>query len=296
MKNVQLGMNRLAVPAASVALALAGAIACSTESSTTPERLLAPRAAFDLNSDLSAGSLKVCKSGTAASFAVTFGGNFVSSEVTGGIVHTTGNNYTFSLTAGECRIIYSRSVVGGVFNDPEVTATVVEDAPSGGITFGSVAATTESATGSSANQAARSGTVAFNMFHDAQVNFVNNPAPPSSGCTVTLGWYKNHTSWPAGPLTQSTPFDGGPSLLTILNTQPKGSAYIILAHQYITALLNIQGGASVPPAVQTALNTAASYFAGGGPGAGDSSVDITGVSTVLDNYNNGLVGPGHCAD
>ena len=80
----------------------------------------------------------------------------------------------------------------------------------------------------------------------------------------------------------------------LFNTPPKGSQYIILAHQYITALLNIQGGSSVPPAVQTALNTAAAYFAGGGAGAGDPNVNISGVSTILDNYNNGLTGPGHC--
>ena len=116
-----------------------------------------------------------------------------------------------------------------------------------------------------------------------------------SGCTVTLGWYKNHTSsWPSGTLTPSTVFDGGATLITILNTPPKGSQYLILAHQYITALLNIQGGASVPSDVQTALNTAAAYFAGGGAGAGDPNVDITGVAAILDNYNNGLIGPGHC--
>jgi hypothetical protein len=134
------------------------------------------------------------------------------------------------------------------------------------------------------------------MFHDARVTFVNNPAPPEEeGCTLTQGWYKTHSSqWPSGTLTPSTSFDGGVSLLTILNTPPKGSQYIILAHQYITALLNIQGGASVTPEVQDALDTAADYFAGGGNGAGDSSVDITGVSTILDDYNNGLVGPGHC--
>jgi len=84
-------------------------------------------------------------------------------------------------------------------------------------------------------------------------------------------------------------------IIDLLNTPPKGSQYIILAHQYITALLNIQGGSSVPPAVQTALDTAAAYFAGGGAGAGDPNVNISGVSTILDDYNNGISGPGHCA-
>lgn len=147
----------------------------------------------------------------------------------------------------------------------------------------------------STDLAARSATLHINGFHSAKATFTNEAVVHENGCTVTLGWYKNHTSsWPSGALTPNTVFDGWTSLINVLNTQPKGSQYIILAHQYITALLNIQGGASVPPAVQTALNTAEAYFTGGGNGTGDPNVNITGVSTILDDYNNGLTGPGHC--
>jgi hypothetical protein len=148
MKNVKLGMNRFAVPAASVALALTGVIGCATDTSTAPDRLLAPSASFDLNSDASAGSLQVCKNGTAASFTVTFSGNFDAGNVAGGITSAGGQSYTFDLTAGQCLIVYSRPQDAAVTNDPEVTATVVETAPTGGITFGSVTATSESATAS----------------------------------------------------------------------------------------------------------------------------------------------------
>jgi hypothetical protein len=138
--------------------------------------------------------------------------------------------------------------------------------------------------------------VPVNAFHGDLFVYHNQAAVPAH-CTYTMGWYKNHTSsWPSGTLTPNTVFDGGQTIIDLLNTPPKGSQYIILAHQYLTALLNIQGGSSVPPAVQAALNTAADYFAGGGPGAGDPNVDITGISTILDNYNNGLTGPGHCDD
>ncbi len=56
--------------------------------------------------------------------------------------------------------------------------------------------------------------------------------------------------------------------------------------------MNKASGASVPADVQTALNKAAAYFAGGGNGTG--SGDITGVAAILDAYNNGFKGPGHC--
>jgi hypothetical protein len=137
--------------------------------------------------------------------------------------------------------------------------------------------------------------IPVNAFHGGLLVYHNEPVAPPGHCAYTQGWYKNHTdSWPSGSLTPNTVWDGGKTIIDLFNTPPKGSQYIILAHQYITALLNIQGGSNVPPAVQTALNTAAAYFAGGGPGAGDPNVDITGVSTILDNYNNGLLGVAHC--
>jgi hypothetical protein len=139
--------------------------------------------------------------------------------------------------------------------------------------------------------------IPVNAFHGGLLVYHNQPVtPPPGHCAYTQGWYKTHTgSWPSGSLTPNTVFDGGQTIINLFNTPPKGSQYIILAHQYITALLNIQGGSNVPPAVQTALDTAAAYFNGGGPGAGDPNVDISGVSTILDNYNNGLLGVAHCA-
>ena len=142
-------------------------------------------------------------------------------------------------------------------------------------------------------------TMYINGFHDATATYTNvadHVPPPTGGCTYTQGWYKNHTSkWPTG-FAPSTSFDGWLSWINLYNTPPKGSQYIILAHQYMTALMNVASGASVPPAVQTALDAAAAYFAAGGNGAG--SGNIAGVAGVLDAYNNGLAagGPAHCSD
>jgi hypothetical protein len=171
--------NRLAAAASTAVLSLGVLVACSPDQSTAPARVNIAPVVFDIVGNANAGQLEVCKQGTAATFTVTFGGNFVAGQVTGGITPAGGNAYTFGLTAGQCLTIYSRPVVAGVTLDPDVNATVVETAPVGGITFVSVSTTTESGNPQSTNQGARSGTVTWNMFHDARVTFVNNPAPPA---------------------------------------------------------------------------------------------------------------------
>ena len=86
-----------------------------------------------------------------------------------------------------------------------------------------------------------------------------------------------------------------------MNTQPKnGNAYLQLAHQFIAASLNVNGGASGEASVDAALAGAAAYFAGA-PAGIPNPVDATrsqllAWATTLDNYNNGIIGPGHCPD
>ena len=46
----------------------------------------------------------------------------------------------------------------------------------------------------------------------------------------------------------------------ILWVQPEGDAYIILAHQYIAASLNVDNGASTTPEVDMALSMAYAWF------------------------------------
>jgi hypothetical protein len=229
------------------------------------------------------GEVEVCKYGTDGTFRVSVGGT----------------STDFTIAAGTCKVVAIDRTT--VLNVASTVAVVELSSPLYSLlsvarqridfipntqtdVLGALLAVTDGVG------------VPVNAFHGDLLVYHNRAAVPAH-CTYTMGWYKNHTSsWPSGSLTPNSVFDGGQTIIDLLNTPPKGSQYIILAHQYLTALLNIQGGSSVPPAVQTALNTAEAYFAGGGPGAGDPSVDITGVSTILDNYNNGLTGPGHCDD
>jgi len=130
------------------------------------------------------------------------------------------------------------------------------------------------------------------------------PAPPKNGCTRTQGYWKNHASnskhydktWAlVGEKTLF--FRSGETYYSILGVQPKGNAYYILAHQYVAATLNMKV-ASAPTAVQTAYAEATSLFTNNTPAMIDSNKSIrnqvTRLAGILDDYNNGKTGPGHC--
>ncbi|HJU72388.1 MAG TPA: hypothetical protein VJ717_01485 [Gemmatimonadaceae bacterium] len=137
------------------------------------------------------------------------------------------------------------------------------------------------------------------LSHDWGVvfTFTNTHTPPPSFCTRTQGFWKNHTElWNEG----ATFFNSGASMITILNTPPKGNAYLILAHQYIAAVLNTGGNPSGTASVDAAIAGAAAYFTGAAAGIPDpgepTRTQLLGWATTLDNFNNGVIGPGHCPD
>src|SRR5262245_29302757 len=132
------------------------------------------------------------------------------------------------------------------------------------------------------------------------VEFFNHPAPPPPppGCTLTQGFWKTHASdWPSGSDPNSTFFLSGNTWIGVLGVSPQGNAYYILAKQYIAAVLNGLGGASAPANVQAAIAGAGAYFAANAPTpapSGATRTQLTTWGTLLDNYNRGVVGPGHC--
>lgn len=80
-------------------------------------------------------------------------------------------------------------------------------------------------------------------------NTCTPPPPPGPVCTLTQGFWKNHEErWDDAAdgkpfLVTSTFYNSGAGYLTIMNTPPKGgSAYLQLAHQFIAASLNVNGG------------------------------------------------------
>ena len=139
--------------------------------------------------------------------------------------------------------------------------------------------------------------VSFEAAHGARATFFNVPVTSSLvGCTFTQGYYKNKGK---GLLPAGDFFLSGQTWLAVLETAPKqGNGYYILAHQYIAAVINANS-ASVPASVSAAITAATSYFGKATPGNwiadGSYSKDqLTAWADLLDSYNSGKVGPGHC--
>lgn len=131
-----------------------------------------------------------------------------------------------------------------------------------------------------------------------------------SSCTLTQGYWKTHSrQGPApydadwanlGPAQEQTLFFlSGKTWYQTFWTPPSGNVYYVLAHQYQAATLNVLDGASAPAQVQAALASAQTLFATKTPaqaGAlrGANAQAWRSLAQVLDDYNNGLIGPGHC--
>jgi hypothetical protein len=138
-------------------------------------------------------------------------------------------------------------------------------------------------------------------------SFNVNVSVPCGGCTLTQGYWKTHSSsGPApydnawlnlGPDEQNTIFFlSGMTWYQVFWTAPAGDAYYNLAHQYMAAKLNILNGAATTPAVTSAIAAAEALFSLRTPSNLTNGEDRSArsLATTLDQYNNGLIGPGHC--
>jgi hypothetical protein len=120
------------------------------------------------------------------------------------------------------------------------------------------------------------------------------------GCTLTQGYWKNHSDRESGHRNIAWPIDEdtdlcGTTWLDNLGIAPQGNAFYILSHQYIAASLNVAAGAVAPPDVSAALDEAESLMADCQITDAERAraVELAGV---LDDFNNGRTGPGHCGD
>jgi hypothetical protein len=120
----------------------------------------------------------------------------------------------------------------------------------------------------------------------------------TTNCTYTQGYWKTHPdAWPVTSLTLGTVVYTQSELLSILNQSVGGNGLLSLAHQLIAAKLNIAFGAD--PSAAIADINAADALIGGlvVPPVGSGYLDpstTSSVTQVLDDYNNGVIGPGHC--
>ena len=157
---------------------------------------------------------------------------------------------------------------------------------------------------------------------------INVTVPCAQGCTLTQGYWKTHNAsfhggaplddnWdnvtPAkelsGFFTTSASFPVlGPNTppftwFGVFSTPPKGNAYYQLAHQYEAAKLNYLNGAGQIQSVTDAIASAESFFSHAGntptnwPNTGTATSNtLTSLAGILGSYNEGKIGPGHCAE
>ena len=125
--------------------------------------------------------------------------------------------------------------------------------------------------------------------------------PSGPGCTLTQGGYKNHFNSKVTALFLGGTLYSASQVNAILqNNAIRGNGALSLAHQLITAKLNVAYGASIPPSVALAIVQADQLLATAGgliPPAGNGYLPTSAtssVATILDDYNNGITGPGHC--
>jgi hypothetical protein len=140
-----------------------------------------------------------------------------------------------------------------------------------------------------------------------------NIPDPSTGCTLTQGYWKTHSEFGPAPYDArwallangaSTPFFGtGASWYTVFHTPVAGNQYYSLAHQYMAAKLNILAGSSAPQAVLDAITAAEALFTAHTPAAigalkGSNSLrqEFVTLAGILGSYTEGATGPGHCGD
>ena len=131
-----------------------------------------------------------------------------------------------------------------------------------------------------------------------------------NGCTLTQGYWKNHgdplrkqfdETWnQVGTMGINSPFLHGLTYNTVLNTAPAGNVWYILAHQYIAAKLNGLAGADASPDLAAALALLTNYTpaqakALKGETGSATKAEFVRLAGLLDAYNNGLTGPGHCS-
>lgn len=138
----------------------------------------------------------------------------------------------------------------------------------------------------------------------SRVDMPSLPVSESAGvvtaqadCSLTQGFWRNREdAWPVEELVLGGTTYTKAQLLVILGTPPRGDATYILIHQLIATKLNIANGAD-PTAIADTVVAADAWLAahplGSKPTGADREAGLA-LAALLDDYNNGVTGPGHC--
>jgi hypothetical protein len=132
---------------------------------------------------------------------------------------------------------------------------------------------------------------------------VTPPPPPVSGCVRgelywllhSIPWTKSYnTAWDAVGGPSAKFFSSGLSWRLTLARLPFGSAYWILASEYIVATLNVASGASPSSEIKAALASAKAALAATTPKKGERDRNLVRIAEILERFNDGKAGPKRC--
>lgn len=127
-------------------------------------------------------------------------------------------------------------------------------------------------------------------------------------CTFTQGYWKTHgpgdcvegnndNEWPVTSLFLGNVQYTDIELCAILHEQPQGNGLVSLAHQLIATKLNIENGADPTDIASTVAAADAQIGDLVIPPHGNGFLhpsETDDNTQALDDYNNGITGPGHC--
>ncbi len=249
------------------------------------------------NKAAAGGELWICKDGNAAG-TFHFDVSYVHRGTGGGPTPPSGALTSLDIDVGTCQLAATTSIAG----TDKYTGTITETTQPGW------ALTSVTYLGNQGTIDANPADGRFGNDAGSTVTFTNTYTPPSTGCTYTKGYYRNHPAYTAS-LIPTTIHVGNADLSAaqaqaILNATPgkpgnitfSSNNLLNFAQQLISAILN--GGASGPASVQSAINSAnAHIFIVGGTAITTnlSNGGVSGLITSLGNFNEGkLTGFPHC--
>ena len=123
--------------------------------------------------------------------------------------------------------------------------------------------------------------------------------PEPQGCTYSMGYWKNNPeAWPVEEIIIGEATYSKAEAIEILETPPKGDATYLLTQQLIPAILNTENGADETAITDIVVEAEAWLLdnpLGSAPEGEPHDVGIAFAET-LEEFNEGLIGPGLCED
>jgi hypothetical protein len=238
------------------------------------------------------GKIYVCKAGNA-------NGSFDVTRVAVGASSGTTSGLNTAINTGQCK------EVANDFGGDGVGSTVTIDEDPAANTVQTVTACSFQSAGGPVTSCSFTdgGSVFLNSFHAYVITYTNTfTPPPSTGCTFTKGFYRNHpqdvTAQDGRTLSQTQ------TILAATPGQPLGVTFggdnllLNLYQQYLTALINLDG-AQPPNAIASTLTAVAAGTDGSGLNITTTLTQeqISDYTAILTNFNEGNVtGWPHCDD